>query len=311
MIFSKLFLRKFNLYLIFSIIFQTLAFAGSPQLPNDMLKEDVLRLSLDAARLSNSIYSDIDVFAEMPDGFQSLERIVVNCPKKAVVCADAILTLSPQNELHVTFRGTHTKQDWVTDLTLNFVKFTNYAGTELGWVHNGFFNRGWGLIRETLIPKLVFYAKTYPVKSIIISGHSMGGAVASLMAIDLKNTNFVDLNTIPTGVITFGEPRSVYKDSLAMTKNIWKYRYVFGWDAVPTIPAPWQNFKHFGTKVIEMDDKVNGYQQYGFHTDERSYIEPDYPYANGNVGDHLQINYINSLLYFKNNPEDFKVVIPW
>lgn len=313
MIFSVLLFYSRHLLVILILLCSPMVLAGSPQLSSGISKEDTLRLSLDAAMLSASVYNAGDVFSGIPKDFKPLDKVFVNCPNSNVVCSMAIISLSPSpyKVLHVTFRGTNTKQDWVTDIKLNLITYKTYYGNSLGRVHEGFFTRGWSLIRQNLIPKLINYVTIYQPNAIIISGHSMGGAVASLMAIDLMNTDFKELRSIPVGLITFGEPRSIGKDSLSMTENIWKFRYVFGWDAVPSVPSSLNGFVHFGPKVIEMDDNVNFMPRFGFHTDEKSYSEPDYPYANSNIGDHDMINYVNSLKYFNANNYEFNVTIPW
>lgn len=76
-----------------------------------------------------------------------------------------------------------------------------------------------------------------------ITGHSLGGAIATLCAVDLQY-NFGHKLSIEA--YTFGSPR-VGNDAFTESYNqrvpdTW--RIVNGWDAVVGLPAPWQGYRH-------------------------------------------------------------------
>ncbi|MGB7084240.1 MAG: lipase family protein [Phormidesmis sp.] len=77
----------------------------------------------------------------------------------------------------------------------------------------------------------------------IVTGHSLGGALATLCAVDLQY-NFGDRISIEA--YTFGSPRvgnAAFAESYNQrVPDTW--RVVNGWDAVVGLPAPWQGYRH-------------------------------------------------------------------
>ncbi|KAG5983658.1 hypothetical protein E4U55_007582 [Claviceps digitariae] len=69
-------------------------------------------------------------------------------------------------------------------------------------VHMGFL-QSWQLARGTVVPKLKALKRKYPSYQIQLVGHSLGGAVACLAALELK----LSLGWDDLVVTTFGEPR--------------------------------------------------------------------------------------------------------
>lgn len=81
-----------------------------------------------------------------------------------------------------------------------------------------------------------------------ITGHSLGGAIATLCAVDLQY-NFG--REISIEAYTFGSPRvgnGAFTDSYNQrVPDTW--RVVHGWDAVVGLPVPWQGYRHVDTAV--------------------------------------------------------------
>ncbi|KAG6174875.1 hypothetical protein E4U51_000109 [Claviceps purpurea] len=69
-------------------------------------------------------------------------------------------------------------------------------------VHMGFL-QSWQLARDTILPKLKALKMEYPSYQVQLVGHSLGGAVACLAALELK----LSLGWDDLLVTTFGEPR--------------------------------------------------------------------------------------------------------
>jgi hypothetical protein len=117
----------------------------------------------------------------------------------------------------VAFRGTYSITNTVVDLSTVPQEYVPYPSPEDGGdkppkepkhkcnnctVHMGFL-ASWKSAREDVIPtleQLVYYHPQYPIYLI---GHSLGGAVAALAALELK----VILGWDRITVTTFGEPR--------------------------------------------------------------------------------------------------------
>ena len=81
-----------------------------------------------------------------------------------------------------------------------------------------------------------------------VTGHSLGGAIATLCAVDLQY-NFTP--QIAVEAYTFGTPRvgnGAFAESYnRRVPNTW--RVVNGWDAIAGVPAPWQGYRHVDTSI--------------------------------------------------------------
>lgn len=116
----------------------------------------------------------------------------------------------------VAFRGTYSIANTIVDLSTVPQAYVPYPSPDDGGeapekpshectnctVHSGFLST-WQDAREDVIPKLVELHKQHPDYPIHLVGHSLGGAIACLAALELK----VSLGIDDVIVTTFGEPR--------------------------------------------------------------------------------------------------------
>ncbi len=132
------------------------------------------------------------------------------------------------NEVVVCFRGTEPDKivDISTDLKCKQVPWM------YGKVHQGFY--------EALVPveNQLFdhFIKHDPSKKITITGHSLGGALASLFALSLK----CKLQTLSVEVVTFGAPKIGNEEFVvAYEKHLFEKttRVVNDEDVVPLVPT--------------------------------------------------------------------------
>ena len=99
-------------------------------------------------------------------------------------------------------------------------------------------------------------------KKLIIAGHSLGGAMATLSAVDFIHSEYD--RDVPILVYTFGSPRvgniafaNLYEglnDSVStwtLSKPFYTYRVFNTEDVVPTLPpsAPWVQYTHVGIPI--------------------------------------------------------------
>jgi hypothetical protein len=110
----------------------------------------------------------------------------------------------------ICFRGTASPQDMLSDLeSLIPEKFTTSIGTEVGQTGLGFWNH-YSAIRkvkiddEGMLEKTVKAAKANPDAGILIAGHSLGAAAATLCAAELYADNKDKFKIL---IVTFGSPR--------------------------------------------------------------------------------------------------------
>ncbi|KPM37097.1 hypothetical protein AK830_g9454 [Neonectria ditissima] len=117
----------------------------------------------------------------------------------------------------VAFRGTYSITNTVVDLSTVPQEYVPYPSPDNGGddapekpehecinctVHMGFLD-SWKSARPLVIPELQRLRAQYPSHPIQLVGHSLGGAVACLAALELK----VSLGWKDVVVTTFGEPR--------------------------------------------------------------------------------------------------------
>jgi triacylglycerol lipase len=135
----------------------------------------------------------------------------------------------------VAFRGTDDIRDWLANLNVDRV---NWFG---GNVHRGFH-----LAEESLAGRLLEGLPEHATK-LWITGHSLGGALATLFAFRMQRAGH---NV--SGLYTFGSPRvgcrcfAAQHDWLLREKH---FRVVHNSDAVPRVPLPLR-FRHCGRLIL-------------------------------------------------------------
>ncbi|KAG2490690.1 hypothetical protein HYH03_010852 [Edaphochlamys debaryana] len=168
----------------------------------------------------------------------------------------------------VCFRGTATLRAACVDISATQVAYHNrgafdhplapraavHRGFQWSWLCNGFNRR--------LLSWLASYRDEHPGATILVSGHSLGGAHANLCALDLvrQEAERAEAGTGPLlppqqlRCYTFGAPRvgnapyaALYDKHVNETWNV-----INGNDVVPLSPkyVAWFSYKHPGHKVI-------------------------------------------------------------
>ncbi|GFF40500.1 hypothetical protein IFM46972_06235 [Aspergillus udagawae] len=109
------------------------------------------------------------------------------------------LAVDKTNELIVlSFRGSRTYGNWVTDS--EFQQVPIYGICPGCYVHHGYYY-AWGNFSQYIMPSINQLAAQYPHYSIIFTGHSFGGALATLGAVLEGTANR------PISLYTFGCPQ--------------------------------------------------------------------------------------------------------
>jgi triacylglycerol lipase len=150
---------------------------------------------------------------------------------------------SANKTLIIAFRGTEYIHDWMDDFDFIPAPYAPVPGR--GTVHQGF-QLVYLTIRENLIGLLDKYSGGYT--QVFITGHSLGGALCALAAVDIVNVN---QDLAPT-VYTWAEPRVGHDDFVIFYNthvNIC-YRIVNVWDVVPHLPPDIAGYQHEGNQVI-------------------------------------------------------------
>ena len=138
------------------------------------------------------------------------------------------------NNLWLSFRGTLEKKEWIQDLeyqqeTPDFFKGINQNSKPK--IHKGFTN-AYLNFRDDLHKALQVENKKKD-KTLVVSGHSLGAGVATLVGADLKNYGY---NVV---VYTFASPRvgdNNFRDLVDTKLALPLYRVVNTEDIVPDLP---------------------------------------------------------------------------
>ncbi len=139
-----------------------------------------------------------------------------------------VMVLTSSKEQVLAFRGTEPTQ--FSDIAADLKAWKSKSKTD-GSVHDGFYDeieKVWSAI----IPLL---SKSKPL---FITGHSLGGAMATIAASRLENQTEC--------LYTFGSPRVGNKE-FVQGLRVKHYRWRNNNDLVPTVPMAIMGFRHHGT----------------------------------------------------------------
>lgn len=132
----------------------------------------------------------------------------------------------------IVARGTQEIADWVRDV--NATQVPNEAGS--GQAHHGF-HEAFKAVRDFVVPYLDAFRRNN--QKIVVCGHSLGGAIALLMAEWLRR-----LPTQPDVLLyTYGSPRAGDEAFVKGAGALTHHRIVNHNDLIPTVPAPWMDTK--------------------------------------------------------------------
>ncbi|RKP14084.1 Alpha/Beta hydrolase protein, partial [Piptocephalis cylindrospora] len=150
-----------------------------------------------------------------------------------------------QERIIVSFRGTYSPRQALTDLKMHQTPFPP-ALAQKGKVHSGFY-LNYELVREDILREVASLRLRFPHYRILVIGHSLGGALAALMATALYEQD-------PEAIIytfSYGAPRlgnvglAKYIDSLP----IHLVNMVYGHDFAPHVPTLGLGYVHAGREL--------------------------------------------------------------
>jgi hypothetical protein len=164
-------------------------------------------------------------------GFQNCDFVEHNAAQGFVAsCSDLVL---------VCFRGTESTADWLSNLKV-IPKAVNELGSS---VHAGFWEQF-----EALRPQLERLISPHRQLPLLVTGHSLGGAIAALAA-----TSWAASSNL-RALYTYGQPavaRDRALDQLAEALGGHYHRLVNDSDIVPRVPPGYRhagNLLHFNSK---------------------------------------------------------------
>ncbi|KAM0335621.1 hypothetical protein ACHAQA_000670 [Verticillium albo-atrum] len=138
----------------------------------------------------------------------------------------------------LTVRGSANIRNWISNILFAFVGCTDLtSGCK---VHTGF-NNAWREIRTPAIAAIKKARAANPGYTVIATGHSLGGAVATIAAAYLRAKE-----SVPVVLYTYGSPR-VGNDRFAAFVDAQagaEYRLTHGADPVPRLPPIILGYRH-------------------------------------------------------------------
>ncbi len=194
---------------------------------------------------------------------------------------------SSNTELLVIFRGTSNLADWLTNL--NFDKVNRGHN-----MHEGFHDA------YTSVQSEIFHeVNRNKGKNIYIGGHSLGGALATLCAVDLH----LYLERYVTACYTFGAPRSFSVDSASdINKKMGSriHNIVNNNDIVTHLPTESLDFSHVGERAyFEEDGTLHVNEVFSWWQEKRyalaGRIDDLFELGTDGLKDHFIDNYIEYL----------------
>ena len=149
----------------------------------------------------------------------------------------------------VVFRGSESVTNWLSDLD---VAMTDYPNCEDCEVHKGFYTAEQAVIPQVK-SEVSNLLKMYPNYRVLVTGHSLGAALATLTAADLKMSGVDSIS-----LFNYGSPRvgntafaSFYSKILGNDTN----RITHHKDIVPHAPMH-ERFTHIAGEYYQPDDSI-------------------------------------------------------
>ncbi len=140
------------------------------------------------------------------------------------VAATRALVVEAPHAVIVAFRGTMEPENWRTNLD----------GMPTAWGERGRVHAGFRAALERLWPAIVPHLDGAP--AVVHTGHSLGGALATLAA----------ARRAPTVTYTFGAPRVGTRSFVRALGDAAVHRVTHGADVVPALPPSAAGYRHAG-----------------------------------------------------------------
>lgn len=187
--------------------------------------------------------------------------------------------LESRQEIIIAFRGTSSTSNWISDAIATQVNFKYISGNSL--THRGFTDI-YDSARSQIMTALT---KLSPIKTLYITGHSLGAALATLCAIDIAANTYYHSPSL----YTYGSPRvgdPTFSKTFAMyVRN--SYRIANKFDAVTVAPPkiyklPKRDKKYYYSHVhtaipmVFQNGSVSANHIIGSYFAELSKLQPQY-----------------------------------
>ncbi|KXN64659.1 alpha/beta-hydrolase, partial [Conidiobolus coronatus NRRL 28638] len=148
-----------------------------------------------------------------------------------------------QKAIIVGFRGTQDITNWIGNVNISFTNANLPSPFQNADIHSGF-NKMTNVLLPSVEAALSSAKAKYPNYKIIFTGHSLGGAIATLTAYRLAQKNVIGWDRV--NLITFGQPRVGDPEfaSFLNTKPMYSTRVTSYADLVAISPGKSMGYGH-------------------------------------------------------------------
>ena len=190
---------------------------------------------------------------------------------------------SVDDHIVVAFRGTNGADflNWMTNLVYYRVQYEDVPNTQ---VHSGFYT-AYSAVQGQLRSALSSLIALHPFSTILVTGHSLGGALGTFAMLDIKRSLKF---TNPIKFYSFGSPRvgnQVFSDYfMSMFADQTYQRVTHYTDVVVQVPPRQMGFNHPGTEVWYYNDSFDGLKKICTNkigTPENAYCADSYIFTTG------------------------------
>lgn len=206
--------------------------------------------------------------------------------------AQAFAAIDAERHAIVAFRGTSSFNDFLTDIWFGLERWDG-----AGRVHSGF----WRSL-EMILEEVRAWLKSVEYARLTITGHSLGAAMATLLATLEPKARLV----------TFGSPRVGDADFAAALEGRDVRRYVDTIDAVTGMPPPLLSSHHVGaphyidrTGAVHTGAIAPSWLAADREAAHRAYAGKRWRWGNvplRRFADHAPINYVSAILGVRTGP---------
>uniref|UniRef100_A0A6C0JYL3 Fungal lipase-type domain-containing protein n=1 Tax=viral metagenome TaxID=1070528 RepID=A0A6C0JYL3_9ZZZZ len=187
--------------------------------------------------------------------------------------------LKSTRTIYVVFRGSSSKLNWVADFEVTKRNYDTYPECECK-VHRGFYDATKNL-KDQVINSMKILKEQTGFSNVIVTGHSLGAAIAQLMGMELSAVN------IKNKIYNFGQPRIGDKKYARFVNSISEelVRFTHYKDIVPHVPPMEMGYLHSCREIFE--DDTGKTTECSLSECEDSKCADQYKLSKTNMEDHM------------------------
>ena len=156
-----------------------------------------------------------------------------------------------EQTIYVAFRGSSSILNWIDDAEAVRITYDTFPDCDCS-VHSGFY-KATNHLKKGTIESVIKLQQKYGFHNVVVTGHSLGAAIAQLISMELYAVN------IDNQVFNFGQPRIGNSDYAAFVNKLTAgilWRFTHNKDPVPHIPFTSLGYLHACREVFEQESGV-------------------------------------------------------